>query len=86
MELILWSSVLLCLVQSGIFSGLNLALFGPQELWILLGILLLVFGARKLPQLARSMGSSITQFKRGLNENPDLLKEDSSEDGDKDNP
>jgi metal transporter CNNM len=28
MELILWSSVLLCLVQSGIFSGLNLALFG----------------------------------------------------------
>ena len=28
MELILWPSVLLCLVQSGIFSGLNLALFG----------------------------------------------------------
>lgn len=28
MELILWTSVLLCLVQSGIFSGLNLALFG----------------------------------------------------------
>jgi len=28
MELILWLSVLLCLVQSGIFSGLNLALFG----------------------------------------------------------
>ena len=28
MELILWLFVLLCLVQSGIFSGLNLALFG----------------------------------------------------------
>ena len=28
MELILWASVLLCLAQSGIFSGLNLALFG----------------------------------------------------------
>ena len=40
---------------------------GPEWLVILLAFLLL-FGARKLPELARSMGSSINQFKRGLKE------------------
>ncbi|HVS19107.1 MAG TPA: twin-arginine translocase TatA/TatE family subunit [Planctomycetota bacterium] len=39
---------------------------GGTELWIILAVLLLFFGGRKLPELARSMGSSITQFKRGL--------------------
>lgn len=43
-----------------------LALPGPSELWIIALIVLLLFGARKLPDLARAMGSSISQFKRGL--------------------
>lgn len=41
---------------------------GPAELIGLLLIFVLLFGARKLPELGRSMGQSITLFKRGINE------------------
>ncbi|MEX1092083.1 MAG: twin-arginine translocase TatA/TatE family subunit [Acidimicrobiia bacterium] len=39
-----------------------------QELLIILIILLLVFGARKLPELARSLGSSAKEFRKGIEE------------------
>jgi sec-independent protein translocase protein TatA len=42
------------------------AMIGISELWPVLVIVLLLFGARKLPGLARAMGSSINQFKQGL--------------------
>ena len=53
-----------------------LALTGPTELWIVLAIVIVIFGARKLPELARAMGSSITQFKKGLKEGQDELLDD----------
>lgn len=40
---------------------------GP-ELLILLFVILLLFGARKLPDLARSIGSSAKEFRKGLAE------------------
>ena len=49
---------------------LSFILPGGGELWIILAILLVLFGAKKLPELARSMGSSVTQFKKGLREEP----------------
>ncbi|MDE0087222.1 MAG: twin-arginine translocase TatA/TatE family subunit [Candidatus Poribacteria bacterium] len=45
--------------------------FGPTELLILLAIVLLLFGAKKLPELARGLGKSVTNFKSGLNEELD---------------
>ena len=48
---------------------------GPTELIVILCILFLLFGAKKIPQLARGLGKGITEFKRGL-------KDQSKEDGD----
>ncbi len=41
---------------------------GPTELIIILAIVLLLFGSRKLPDLARSLGKSSKEFKRGMAE------------------
>ncbi|MDD4871802.1 MAG: twin-arginine translocase TatA/TatE family subunit [Kiritimatiellae bacterium] len=40
---------------------------GP-ELIIILFVILLLFGSKKLPELARSIGKSISEFKKGKDE------------------
>lgn len=44
---------------------------GMGELVILLVVVLLLFGGKKLPQLGRALGTSINQFKDGLKEGKD---------------
>jgi len=68
-----------------------LAMPGIGELWPILVIVVLLFGARKLPELAGSMGKSITSFRKGLKEAQDevdetksLVDEDKSSDSAKD--
>jgi sec-independent protein translocase protein TatA len=46
-----------------IFQGI-----GAPELIIILVILLLLFGARRLPEIARSVGKSTKEFKAGMKE------------------
>ncbi len=41
---------------------------GYQELLLILLIVLVLFGASRLPELARSLGSSVKEFKKGVNE------------------
>ncbi|MEO0137787.1 MAG: twin-arginine translocase TatA/TatE family subunit [candidate division WOR-3 bacterium] len=41
---------------------------GWQEILLILLIVLLLFGARKIPELARSLGRGVREFKRGLHE------------------
>ena len=41
---------------------------GSQELIVILVIVLVLFGANRLPQLARSLGSSLKEFKKGIDE------------------
>jgi len=41
---------------------------GYQELLLILLIVLVLFGGSKLPDLARSLGSSVKEFKKGISE------------------
>ncbi|MDP6539981.1 MAG: twin-arginine translocase TatA/TatE family subunit [Planctomycetota bacterium] len=45
---------------------LQTAIIGWQELWPIALVLVFLFGAAKLPALARAMGSSVNEFKKGL--------------------
>ena len=58
----------------------GIAGLGPWELVIILAIVLVVFGAGKLPQIGGSLGQAIKNFKKGVKgEEPDK-KRKSAED------
>ena len=44
---------------------------GVQELLIVLAIILLIFGPKKLPQLGKALGRTITGFRKGMREPED---------------
>ena len=48
--------------------------FGFQELFVILLIVIVLFGATRLPQLGKGLGEGISNFKRGLkgDKNPPL--------------
>ena len=54
-----------------------LPLFGPvgPEMLIILLVLVLLFGANKIPKLARSTGQAMGDFKKGREEIEDELQE-----------
>jgi TatA/E family protein of Tat protein translocase len=47
---------------------LPLAMFSWQEIAMVLLLFMFFFGAAKLPALARSLGSSVNEFKKGMKE------------------
>jgi len=49
-------------------SLLQIGIPGGPELLLIVGVLVLLFGASKLPKLARSMGSATGEFKKGRQE------------------
>ena len=60
---------------------------GTTELMIVAGIFILLFGSTKLPGLARSIGKSANEFKKGIRDVSPLNDddEDDSDEGDNNN-
>lgn len=50
--------------------------FGATEIIIIIAVLVLFFGAKKIPELARGIGEGMSEFKKATN---DELEDDSSE-------
>ena len=46
----------------------GLPTLGPMELIIALVVILLLFGAKRIPELARGLGSGVREFKAGTKE------------------
>jgi sec-independent protein translocase protein TatA len=51
---------------------------GPLEILLILVVILLLFGAKRLPDLARSLGKSLTEFKKGKEEGKKELEDSAS--------
>lgn len=47
---------------------MNLQNFGLSEVLVIVIVLILLFGAKRLPDLARSIGKSMNEFKKGREE------------------
>jgi sec-independent protein translocase protein TatA len=45
-------------------------MIGTGELVLILVIILVLFGPKKLPELARAVGQSVREYKDGLSEKP----------------
>ena len=47
------------------FENINLAFFnlGPWEILLILVVILILFGAKRLPELARGLGQGINEFR-----------------------
>lgn len=58
---------------------LGLLGLGTQELLIIALIVLILFGARKIPELMRGIGKGIRYFKEGMKDAGDEINKDSDE-------
>jgi sec-independent protein translocase protein TatA len=47
-----------------------LGMLGPWQIVLILAIVLLLFGGKKIPELMKGLGKGIRNFKEGMN-NPD---------------
>lgn len=61
-------------------TGLLIGRPGTTEVLIIAGVIILLFGASKIPKLARSMGEAKSEFEKGLEEGREDLEDEEDED------
>ena len=57
------------------FSNFGVLDFSTPELLIILAIVLLIFGGKKLPELSRSLGESIKELQKATSSTKELKDE-----------
>ncbi|HRN18176.1 MAG: twin-arginine translocase TatA/TatE family subunit [Trueperaceae bacterium] len=55
---------------------------GIPELLIILALVLLIFGPKRLPEMAKGLGQSVREFRKGIRD----MKKDFDDDGEGDKP
>ena len=63
-------------MMSYVAPSLALISFGIWEMLLVFGIIMLLFGAKKLPMLARGLGSGVKNFKSELQAPDDSENDD----------
>ena len=53
---------------------------GPTELILIVLVIVLLFGARRIPELMRGLGSGIREFKQAASDSGDKSEKNSSAD------
>lgn len=59
-----------------LLSYLLLGMPGGYELILIVLVLLLIFGGKKIPELMKGLGKGMTEFKKAKKEMDDVTKED----------
>lgn len=52
----------------------TVAYLGTQEILIIAGVVVLLFGSAKIPQLAKGMGEGIREFKKSMSPDEEPVK------------
>ena len=63
---------------------MNFGNFKPLEILLILVVILLLFGAKRLPEMAKSIGQSVREFRKGIKDmkddiNTEITKTDKKE-------
>lgn len=52
-----------------------IAFIGTTELLLIGGLVLLLFGGKKLPEMMKGLGKGVSEFKKGVNEVTDIREQ-----------
>ncbi len=57
--------------------------FGPMEIILIVVVIIILFGARRIPELMKGLGTGIKEFKTGLKEQSEGIDNDPKDESEK---
>lgn len=57
-------------------SSIFLGMIGPWQIVLIVALVLLLFGGRKIPELMKGLGGGVKEFKKALKEDEDDTSKD----------